>query len=318
MTKTALKWIASSASLLALLACDPVPPSPKPEARPPDLNTAAAPKPTPQRSTESLSLERYYTRVENDLLVQGLLRQDGGGADTPFNKRQLVENFTRIAMFNEYTERGNAITRTESASVLRRWTKPIVMAVEFGATVPESKRITDRAEIRKYTQRLSRITGLPVRLSNRNANFHVLILHEDERKAYGPRLQSLVPGITNSALDRIVNLPRSTFCVALSQSVGRNEGSYDRAIAVIRAEHPDLLRAACLHEEIAQALGLANDSPAARPSIFNDDEEFGRLTSHDELLLRILYDPRMKTGMSVEQARPTAEVIAAELLGGPA
>ncbi|WP_224825802.1 DUF2927 domain-containing protein [Cognatishimia sp. MH4019] len=315
--RSALKWIAGTAALFALVACEPVPPSPKPQARPPGL-AATAPKPTPERSAESLQLERYYTRVENDLLVQGLLRQDGGGADTPFNKRQLVENFTRIAMFNEYTERANALARVESASVLRRWSKPIVMAVEFGASVPEAKRKADRAEIQRFTQRLSRLTGLPIRLSKRNANFHVLILHEDERRAYGPRLQQLAPGITRSALDRIVNLPRSTFCVALSQSVGRNEGSYDRALAVIRAEHPDILRTACLHEEIAQALGLANDSAAARPSIFNDDEEFGRLTTHDELLLRILYDPRMKTGMTVDQARPTAEVIAAELLGGPA
>ena len=316
MTK-ALKWLAGPAALFALVACEAVPPSPKPQARPPGL-TAAMPTPTPTRSADSLQLERYYAQVENDLLVQGLLRQDGGGADTPFNKRQLVENFTRIAMFNEYTERANGLTRIESASVLRRWNKPIVMSIEFGETVPEAKRVADRAEIRSFTKRLSRLTNLPIRFSNRNANFHVLILHEDERRAYGPRLQKLAPGITRSALDRIVNLPRSTFCVALSQSVGRNEGSYDRALAVIRAEHPDVLRTACLHEEIAQAMGLANDSAFARPSIFNDDEEFGRLTSHDELLLRILYDPRMKTGMTVDQARPTAEVIAAELLGGPA
>ena len=315
--KTALKWLAGTGALVALMACEPVPPSPKPQARPPGLAAQAQP-PVPERSAESRRLERYYARVENDLLVQGLLRQDGGGADTPFNKRQLVENFTRIAMFNEYTERANALTRSESASVLRRWSKPIVMSVEFGASVPEEKQEADRAEIQRFTRRLSRLIGLPIRLSSRNANFHVLILHEDERVAAGPRIQRLAPGITPSALDRIVNLPRSTFCVALSQFEDRKEANYGNAIAVIRAEHPDILRTACIHEEIAQALGLANDSAFARPSIFNDDEEFGRLTSHDELLLRILYDPRMKTGMSVEQARPTAEVIAAELLGGPA
>ncbi len=315
--RSALKWLAGTAALIALVACEPVPPSPKPQVRPPGL-AAPAPKPAPERSAESLELERYYARVENDLLVQGLLRQDGGGADTPFNKRQLVENFTRIAMFNEYTERANALTRVESASVLRRWDKPIVLSVEFGASVPQAKQQADRAEIARFTQRLSRLTDVPIRLAKRGANFHVLILHEDERRAYGPRLQQLAPGITASALDRIVNLPRSTFCVALSQSEGAGNASYDRAIAVIRAEHPDILRTACLHEEIAQALGLANDSAAARPSIFNDDEEFGRLTTHDELLLQILYDPRMKTGMRIQQARPTAEVIAAELLGGPA
>ena len=74
---------------------------------------------------------------------------------------------------------------------------------------------------------------------------------------------------------------------------------------MIRAEHPDLLRLSCLHEEIAQGLGLSNDSPAARPSIFNDDEEFALLTRHDELLLTMLYDPRMIPGMSVD-AGPSA------------
>ena len=31
-------------------------------------------------------------------------------------------------------------------------------------------------------------------------------------------------------------------------------------------DDPDLLRLSCMHEEIAQGLGLANDSPLARPS----------------------------------------------------
>ncbi|RMD94966.1 MAG: DUF2927 domain-containing protein, partial [Alphaproteobacteria bacterium] len=94
--------------------------------------------------------------------------------------------------------------------------------------------------------------------------------------------------------------------------------TYDRAVAIIRAEHPPLMRRSCIHEEIAQGLGLANDSPDARPSIFNDDEEFALLTTHDELLLKMLYDPRMRPGMTPEEARPVAEIIAAELMGGPA
>ncbi|MEO0831451.1 MAG: DUF2927 domain-containing protein, partial [Pseudomonadota bacterium] len=66
---------------------------------------------------------------------------------------------------------------------------------------------------------------------------------------------------------------------------------------------------------IAQGLGLANDSPVARPSIFNDDEEFALLTTHDEFLLRMLYDNRLKAGMTETEARPIAARIAAELVG---
>ena len=65
---------------------------------------------------------------------------------------------------------------------------------------------------------------------------------------------------------------------------------------------------------MAQGLGLANDSLAARPSIFNDDEEFALLTPHDELLLRILYDPRMRPGMTPSTATEQTEIIVRELL----
>ena len=46
---------------------------------------------------------------------------------------------------------------------------------------------------------------------------------------------------------------------------------------LIRAEHPPLTRLSCVHEEMAQAMGLPNDSPDARPSLFNDDLEFALL-----------------------------------------
>lgn len=36
------------------------------------------------------------------------------------------------------------------------------------------------------------------------------------------------------------------------------------------------------------AMRLSNASPIARPSIFNDNDEFAHADRHDELLLRIL------------------------------
>ena len=63
-------------------------------------------------------------------------------------------------------------------------------------------------------------------------------------------------------------------------------------------------------EELAQGLGLANDSPYARPSIFNDDDEFATLTRQDELFLKILYHPQLQPGMSIETAQPIVQKLA--------
>ena len=294
----------------ALAGCQIAPPtsSPRPAPRP----EAAAPLP----SAESEAIARHFARVETDLVARGLLRTDGDARDVPFSRRALVEDFVRIALYDEYVSRSGRLVARETQSRLRRWEQPIRMGLVFGASVPAAQRDKDRAEISAYTRRLSGLTRLPIRMVDpAQANFHVLILNEDERRAIGPQLRDLVPGIDTTAVRTIESIPRSTFCLVLAFSRGQSS-TYSRAVAVIRGEHPERLRQSCIHEELAQGLGLANDSPAARPSIFNDDEEFALLTPHDALLLKILYDRRLRPGMVESEARPIVETIASELIGG--
>ena len=54
----------------------------------------------------------------------------------------------------------------------------------------------------------------------------------------------------------------------------------------------------CLHEEIGQALGPANDIYRLPDSVFNDDNFHSILTSFDMLMLRALYHPDLRSGMS--------------------
>ena len=67
---------------------------------------------------------------------------------------------------------------------------------------------------------------------------------------------------------------------------------------------------------VGQTLGPGADSDDARPSIFNDDAEFALMTRHDEDLLRILYDPRLKVGMTRDEAMPLVRQIVEELWPG--
>jgi len=306
--------LARALAATALLAgCDPA--RLVQDDRPPPRPAPPRPAPPPARSAESEALARYYARVQDSFLAQGLLRTDGGGPDVPFDARDLVENFIRIALFEEYATVDGRIIARQTPSRLHKWVAPVRMQVIFGRTVPRDQQRRDRDSIAAYVARLSRITGLPMRLVPENANFHVFIVNEEERRALGDRIRRLLPGIDEATVKAVTDMPRSTFCLVFALN-SEETGTYSRALAVIRGEHPDLMRLSCIHEEIAQGLGLSNDSPKARPSIFNDDEEFALLTSHDEMLLRILYDPRTIPGMTAREARPIVETIAAELLGG--
>lgn len=306
------KIVTCAALCVALTGCDLIGiPTPGTPGQPAPIG---ADTPPPQ-SAESLALSAYYARVQQGLLTQGLLRQDGGGPDVPFTARNLVDDFVRIGLYSEFTTVGGRIVARQTESRLRKWSQPIKMRVEFGATVPLEQREFDRATLARYLPRLSRLIHQPIQQVTQNANFHVFIVNEDERRQLARIIPDRVPNFDVASLPVIVDMPRATFCQVFAIDAG-DTGTYTQAIAVIRAEHPDRMRTACIHEEIAQGLGLANDSPKARPSVFNDDEEFGLLTHHDELLLQMLYDPRMVPGMSPDQARKVAEVIAAELMPG--
>jgi hypothetical protein len=290
---------------------------PPPDAAPgpdPAAVIAPAPRSAPQPSADSRALERRYARLERDLVARGLLRQDRGGADTPIDSRVLTENFMQIALFDEFVPDADRIVARESASALRRWEDRVEIGLVFGASVPPADRNRDRATVSGLADRLAAATGHPVTTTAGPGNMTVFIVNEDERRALGPRVQALIPGITAPVIGAITDMPPTIFCLMIAFSTDDAPHVYRRAVGIIRAEHPPLLRKSCLHEEIAQGLGLANDSPAARPSIFNDDEEFALLTTHDELLLTILYDARLRPGMTAATAQPIVRRIAEELL----
>ncbi len=301
-------------AILAGTSACVTPPPEQPTPTPPPEVEALPPQPVAAMpSPESQRLAVYYNRLQNDLLTQGLLRGDGGGPDTTFTDTILARNFIRIALFNEYRDDSDFRNAQSTVSNLRRWAHPIRMKIEFGDTVPYPQRAQDTASVESYAARLSRVTGVPISFDQARPNYHVLFLGEDDRKAIEPRLRELIPTISTATVRAIVDLPRDQLCVVVG-TFDPGESTYSQAIAIIRAEHPNLMRAACIHEELAQGMGLANDSPSARPSIFNDDEEFALLTTHDEMLLRMLYDPRLQAGMDPATAAPIARQIARDMM----
>lgn len=305
------------ASFCALAACETSTiPTVTPKVRPAGL-VDAPPKTEPYvRSKASRNLKALYAREQARLLTLDLMRIDGGGPDTPFSADILARNFERIALFSEHTIGPSDITRTNTPDSLRRWDIPVRYGVSFGTSVTMDQRESDRAAVARYIGRLARITEHPISITQANPNFLVMISGMDDTDETLQRVQNFIPEIAPAWLDRLRNLPPSTHCIVLTFEGAAADYQYTKSVALIRAEDPKEMRRSCFHEELAQGLGLLNDSPDARPSIFNDDEEFALLTNHDEMLLKILYDPRLKPGMSAQIARPIIRTIAQELTGG--
>ncbi|HET9816188.1 MAG TPA: DUF2927 domain-containing protein, partial [Xanthobacteraceae bacterium] len=58
----------------------------------------------------------------------------------------------------------------------------------------------------------------------------------------------------------------------------------------------------CAYEELLQALGPINDTNVPW-TMFNDDVQMGFFDVYDQYILNILYDPRIRPGMTRDQVR---------------
>jgi hypothetical protein len=57
----------------------------------------------------------------------------------------------------------------------------------------------------------------------------------------------------------------------------------------------------CAYEELLQALGAINDDRSVPWTMFNDDVQMGFFDVYDQYLLNILYDPRIRAGMTKDE-----------------
>ena len=100
----------------------------------------------------------------------------------------------------------------------------------------------------------------------------------------------------------------------------RGEGGWEgveeiSAVTIFIPEHsaPHVFRI-CFVEEIMQALGPGNDLYRLEDSGFNDDEVHVAPTAFDLFMLRLLYDPSVRPGMTEAEARRAVDAILRRLV----
>ncbi|MEO1492848.1 MAG: DUF2927 domain-containing protein [Pseudomonadota bacterium] len=244
--------------------------------------------------------EQQFADYQSLMLSIGKMRGDRRPVDAPYDAATLAENFRRIAFFQTPDD------RTRQAKRLTKWDGPIRFAL-YGTDLTRKDALT----VGDLMNRVSRLTDLAVYPDARTPNFMIFILSPGDQI---DNLPSTIEGSVASDLDQLARYAWD--CSVHAYTAGPNDSEITTAVVYIRAAVKDFYRQACLHEEIFQGLGLFADDVTVRPSIFNDDEEFALLTEHDEHLVRILYDPRLRPGMTAQQAMPMASSIARGLRPG--
>ena len=94
----------------------------------------------------------------------------------------------------------------------------------------------------------------------------------------------------------------------------KNEGSeIEHSDVILPVDKGDFVFLDCAYEELLQSLGPINDTNALPWTMFNDKVSMGFFDVYDQYLLNILYDPRVKAGMTIEEVKAVLPEVLADV-----
>ena len=196
------------------------------------------------------------------------------GPARAFSDAELIDGFNKTVFGSEYSN-------ISSRAYVRKFRGPARFFVRSEVQGPVTE--TVKSFIRSLP---GLISGLRVELvtSQRKANFVVYVVPKSQ---YAATVREQIFGNAKAAV--------SGQCMVRSIY---SRGSIRFSDAVIVGDQGADLFNRCMIEEILQGLGPLNDSRSLSHSMFNDESRFSTLQPFDQLILNVLYDPKIRPGTS--------------------
>ena len=72
---------------------------------------------------------------------------------------------------------------------------------------------------------------------------------------------------------------------------------------ILTVDNGDFTFLDCAYEELLQSLGPINDTASVPWTMFNDNVSMGYFDVYDQYILNLLYDPRIKAGMTIQEVK---------------
>jgi hypothetical protein len=199
-----------------------------------------------------------------------------------FSNDEIKDGFFKIA-FSAEMQIGAPADR------VRKFDEPVRIFVDSKAEPDRS------AEIAKVVDDIrARINHLDIAITNDRdaANFVVMLVSDNEmaaiiRARYGRH--------------RAKKIERSLDPQCLSGIGKDKQFRIRRAEAILPVDAGEFTFYDCAYEELLQALGAINDDRSVPWTMFNDDVQMGFFDVYDQYLLNILYDPRIRPGMTKDE-----------------
>jgi hypothetical protein len=207
-----------------------------------------------------------------------------------FTNEEIIDGFYKIAF-------GAELQLDRQAARIRKFDEPVrVFVVNHGKPNHLKKIAAIIADIRDRVNHLD----IAVIEDPRAAN---LIVRLVPKRNFKQTIESLYGPERSRQIQQALN-PQ---CLS---GIGK-DATYRirRAEVLLPVDVDEFAFSDCAYEELLQALGPINDDASVPWTMFNDEVQMGFFDLYDQYLLNILYDPRVRPGMTKDEVAQLAPEI---------
>ena len=209
-----------------------------------------------------------------------------------FTDSEIVEGFMKTAFGAEYHLAGRV-------DRIRKYEGPVRV---FADGRPDRK-----AQIGKIVADIAaRVRHLDIAVVDSNETANVLVKLVRDRDLY--RTISAFYGVARAKEIKTTLDPQ-----CLSGFRKNEKFEIEHSDVILTVDNGDFVFLDCAYEELLQSLGPINDTATVPWTMFNDNVSMGYFGVYDQYLLNLLYDPRIKAGMSVQEVKAALPAVLADV-----
>lgn len=211
-----------------------------------------------------------------------------------FTDHEIVDGFLKTAFGAEYHLAGRV-------DLIRKFDAPVrVFADSGGRTDRKTQLANVVAEIAKRVQHLD----IAMTDDSDAANVRVKLVRDRD-------LYQTISSFYGSAKAREIRSSLDPQCLS---GFRKNESfEIEHSDVILTVDNGDFVFLDCAYEELLQALGPINDTSSVPWTMFNDNVSMGYFDVYDQYILNLLYDPRIRPGMTVEGVKAVLPEVLADV-----
>jgi hypothetical protein len=213
---------------------------------------------------------------------------------TSFTDGEIVDGFLKTAFGAEYHLAGRV-------DRIRKYDAPVRV---FADGVNRADR---KAQLAKIVGDIaSRVQHLDIAMAESGEDANVVVKLVRDRDLY--RTMSAFYGS-----ERAREMKSSLDPQCLSGFRKNEKYQIEHSDVILTVDNGDFIFFDCAYEELLQSLGPINDTSTIPWTMFNDSVQMGYFDVYDQYLLNILYDPRIRPGMTVTEVRAVLPAVLADV-----